>query len=279
MGREAMTDTIERTIAALREYVRSAREYKLGTTPCRPALDGYEDDLLALCDAAERGLRCPPREPIADYERCPICGPTMVSVNCCARHGPTQELWDAYLSGWNARNDAAPINEGGQERVPGSEPVSESARDATIPVPPSPGYGCHCDLAGEAPGFVPDGCVFDSGDIEDCIYAMMLEREGKGKTNCAYWGPITSNEGGQEDRPASDALIASPPVPPAPAAPAPDAVCDWHQDGEDSETWQTGCGHYFTIIDGTPTDNKFRHCCFCGHLLAQHLHENDYDDE
>lgn len=69
------------------------------------------------------------------------------------------------------------------------------------------------------------------------------------------------------------------PYTPTPAAPAAETVCDWHQDGEDSETWQTGCGHYFTIIDGTPTDNEFRHCCFCGHLLAQHLHENDYDDE
>ena len=67
-------------------------------------------------------------------------------------------------------------------------------------------------------------------------------------------------------------------APPSPAAPAPDA-CNWHQDGEDCDTWQTGCGHYFTINDGTPMDNDFRHCCFCGKPLAQHPHEVDHDDE
>ena len=28
---------------------------------------------------------------------------------------------------------------------------------------------------------IPDDCLFDNGDIEDCIYAVKLERECKGK--------------------------------------------------------------------------------------------------
>jgi hypothetical protein len=50
-----------------------------------------------------------------------------------------------------------------------------------------PKYACHCDLD---PGMKPDDCVFDNGDIDDCVYATRLQREGKGKRHCVYWQPI-----------------------------------------------------------------------------------------
>lgn len=49
---------------------------------------------------------------------------------------------------------------------------------------------CHCDLENTISG-EPDDCVFDNGDVEDCIYAERLQREGKGKGDCKYWQPVT----------------------------------------------------------------------------------------
>ena len=43
------------------------------------------------------------------------------------------------------------------------------------------------------------------------------------------------------------------------------AACDWRQDGdEDSDTWGTSCGRYFSLTEGDPFDNEMRYCCFCG---------------
>ena len=56
-------------------------------------------------------------------------------------------------------------------------------------------------------------------------------------------------------------------------------TCTWWQDGDsDSDTYSTSCGHYFSITDGTPEDNKMSHCCYCGKKLAQELITED-DDE
>lgn len=52
------------------------------------------------------------------------------------------------------------------------------------------------------------------------------------------------------------------------------AMCVWSRDGYDSDTWATGCGHYFTVIDGTPTENQFRFCTFCGFPLLE-MQEED----
>jgi hypothetical protein len=44
--------------------------------------------------------------------------------------------------------------------------------------------------------------------------------------------------------------------------------CEWYRDADpDDDTWATGCGHYFTIIDGTPADNNMAFCTFCGKPL------------
>lgn len=48
-------------------------------------------------------------------------------------------------------------------------------------------YGCHCELD---PGMAPDACVFDSGDIDDCVKARGLVEQGKGKLDCDEWRPI-----------------------------------------------------------------------------------------
>lgn len=39
--------------------------------------------------------------------------------------------------------------------------------------------------------------------------------------------------------------------------------CRWVQD-EWEGSWNTSCGHSFSIIDGTPTDNDMKFCCYCG---------------
>lgn len=54
--------------------------------------------------------------------------------------------------------------------------------------------------------------------------------------------------------------------------------CDWHQDEHQGETWGTDCGHYFTIIDGSPADNEMKFCPFCGDEIEQHEVRNAGDD-
>jgi hypothetical protein len=43
--------------------------------------------------------------------------------------------------------------------------------------------------------------------------------------------------------------------------------CEWAQEDESSDAWDTGCGHTFLINDGTPSENGMRYCCFCGKTL------------
>jgi hypothetical protein len=45
-------------------------------------------------------------------------------------------------------------------------------------------YGCHVDLE---PGEKPDGCVIDTGHLNDCIYA----NPGMRKEQCEYWRIVT----------------------------------------------------------------------------------------
>lgn len=54
--------------------------------------------------------------------------------------------------------------------------------------------------------------------------------------------------------------------------------CIWAQDGDaDSDTWATGCRHYFTLNDGGPTDNEMRFCCYCGRPLIEVPWEDESD--
>ena len=47
--------------------------------------------------------------------------------------------------------------------------------------------------------------------------------------------------------------------------------CHWYQDGdEDSGTYMASCSRrYFVLDDGTPTDNRMKHCCYCGKPLVE----------
>jgi hypothetical protein len=47
--------------------------------------------------------------------------------------------------------------------------------------------------------------------------------------------------------------------------------CHWYQDGdEDSGTYMASCSRrYFVLDDGTPTDNRMSHCCYCGKPLVE----------
>lgn len=51
--------------------------------------------------------------------------------------------------------------------------------------------------------------------------------------------------------------------------------CVWKQDentfllDDDERTWNTGCGGMFTIMNGTPAENKMKYCCYCGAKIAR----------
>jgi len=48
-------------------------------------------------------------------------------------------------------------------------------------------------------------------------------------------------------------------------------VCVWEEDGTDYEGWDTSCGNKFYIVDGCPSDNDFKFCCYCGKPLEEKL--------
>lgn len=53
--------------------------------------------------------------------------------------------------------------------------------------------------------------------------------------------------------------------------------CHWSQDSEDGDTWAAQCGRYFTINDGSPSDNEMRFCCFCGKPLVEIRFEDEHE--
>lgn len=38
--------------------------------------------------------------------------------------------------------------------------------------------------------------------------------------------------------------------------------CEWTDD--DDDFYETTCGHAFTFTEGTPADNQFVYCPYCG---------------
>lgn len=44
--------------------------------------------------------------------------------------------------------------------------------------------------------------------------------------------------------------------------------CRWTQDGDEG-AWDTSCGQRHLLIDGGPTDNRMRWCCYCGQPLTE----------
>ena len=48
-------------------------------------------------------------------------------------------------------------------------------------------------------------------------------------------------------------------------------TCEWSED--DEGIFQTSCGGSFMFTDGTPDENEFKFCCYCGGDLKQKLFE------
>lgn len=55
-------------------------------------------------------------------------------------------------------------------------------------------------------------------------------------------------------------------------------TCTWFED-EDSDLWETSCGGMFSIIEGTPSENSMKFCCYCGKLLQESLFTPEPDEE
>jgi hypothetical protein len=58
------------------------------------------------------------------------------------------------------------------------------------------------------------------------------------------------------------------------------AVCTWVQDRDwdNPSDYYTTCGQSFSLVEGTPKENGFNYCCYCGQKLIENLAEGDEDD-
>lgn len=54
---------------------------------------------------------------------------------------------------------------------------------------------------------------------------------------------------------------------------------DWEMDWEDENVWHTSCGQEFQLHTGTPKENSFRYCCYCGKELVEKVSVSKYEDE
>jgi hypothetical protein len=50
--------------------------------------------------------------------------------------------------------------------------------------------------------------------------------------------------------------------------------CTWTED-PDTSSWDTDCGGKHEIIDGWPSENNMRFCCYCGGMLREVAQEPD----
>lgn len=51
-------------------------------------------------------------------------------------------------------------------------------------------------------------------------------------------------------------------------------MCKWTQgnlDYNEEEVFYTECGCEFIMLQGTPTENDFLFCCYCGNILEEIL--------
>jgi hypothetical protein len=55
-------------------------------------------------------------------------------------------------------------------------------------------------------------------------------------------------------------------------------ACTWEEDIDNN--WSTGCDHVFGFVDGSPEDNEFKFCPYCGgELTAQPYDDEDIEEE
>ncbi len=48
----------------------------------------------------------------------------------------------------------------------------------------------------------------------------------------------------------------------------PKKVCEWKGDDE-FNTYETSCGKFFQLMEGTPKDNEMKFCCYCGTKIKE----------
>lgn len=53
-------------------------------------------------------------------------------------------------------------------------------------------------------------------------------------------------------------------------------ICVWR---EEEWGWQTGCGHSFSLNEGTPSQNFMRFCCYCGLPLVENPQSQELEEE
>ena len=56
------------------------------------------------------------------------------------------------------------------------------------------------------------------------------------------------------------------------------AYCTWDQDGEGGP-WQAGCGKYFEVNEGLPSENGMKFCCYCGRTIDESPYTEDVEVE
>lgn len=57
-------------------------------------------------------------------------------------------------------------------------------------------------------------------------------------------------------------------------------ICIWHCDDFDGdEVFETSCGHAFQLTTGTPEENGFQYCCYCGKPLETTFSSDDASDD
>lgn len=56
-------------------------------------------------------------------------------------------------------------------------------------------------------------------------------------------------------------------------------TCEWVlESGWDCHIWKTSCGEDFLFNSGTPSENYFNYCCFCGEKLVECIPSEDLED-
>jgi len=52
--------------------------------------------------------------------------------------------------------------------------------------------------------------------------------------------------------------------------------CIW---SEEEDAWMTSCDKAFSIVEGTPSDNGMKYCCYCGKNILESPIMGDMEDE
>lgn len=56
-------------------------------------------------------------------------------------------------------------------------------------------------------------------------------------------------------------------------------TCVWEQDEDSGDYYSTSCGRVFCITEGTPSENSFKFCAFCGNPIEEVPYKPEPDEE